>query len=231
MWHALQGPNQEFARTKGRAARYDPEVTPFAGLADDPDDAAWADLATLYRPDEVAVLSARRPLEPPDSWEPLGRIPGVQMVGPTDGIPAGRDRDRIGTPLGADDVADMLALVRRTEPGPFLPRTVELGGYLGVRREGRLVAMAGHRMHLPGFTEISAVCTDVEVRGQGIAGSLVGQVVAGIVARGEQPFLHATVSNVNAIRLYEALGFRARTRLEFLAARTPADPHGARNCE
>ncbi len=226
MWHALQGPDGRFARTEGRAARYDPEVTPFAGMADDPDAAAWADLAALYGPDEVAVLTARRPLEPPDSWETVGRIPGVQMVGPTT-VEPGEGPGWIGAPLGLDDVADMLALVGRTEPGPFLPRTVELGGYLGVRRDGHLVAMAGHRMHLPGFTEISAVCTDVEVRGQGIAGSLVGQLVAGIVARGEQPFLHATVSNVNAIRLYEALGFRVRTRLEFLAVRRPADPHGS----
>lgn len=222
MWHALQGPHRRFALTNGQAARYDPEVTPFAGIPDDPDPAAWAELVALFGPDEVAVLTGPV-VEPPDSWETLFRVPGVQMVGPS---AATRPRkgnggsEWVGTPLGPDDVADMLDLVERTKPGPFLPRTVELGGYVGFRRDGHLVAMAGHRMHLRGFTEISAVCTDVEVRGQGIAGSLVEQVVAGIVDRGERPFLHTTVENVHAIRLYESLGFSVRTHLQFLAVRS-----------
>jgi len=79
--------------------------------------------------------------------------------------------------------------------------------------------MAGHRMRLPGFTEVSAVCTDVEARGRGIAGSLVDKVVAGILARGERPFLHATVENVDAIRLYRSLGFTVRKHIDFAAVR------------
>ena len=224
MWHALQGPHRRFALTNGRAARYDPEVAPFAGVADDPDPSAWAELAELFGSDEVAVLTGPV-VEPPEAWETIFRIRGIQMVGPA-GVGVDADPEWAGAPLGPDDVAEMLDLVDRTKPGPFLPRTVELGGYRGVRRDGRLVAMAGHRMHLPGFTEISAVCTDVEVRGQGIAGSLVDQVVAGIVARREQPFLHVTVENVSAIRLYASLGFTVRTHLEFLAVRPPATGPG-----
>ena len=117
----------------------------------------------------------------------------------------------------------MLDLVDRTKPGPFLPRTVELGGYVGVRREGRLVR-DGRPPDAPlGFTEVSAVCTDVEVRGQGLAGSLVEQVVAGIVDRAERPFLHATLDNVHAIRLYESLGFTVRTHPR--VPRAPASAH------
>jgi len=217
MWHALQGPHRDFARTRGRAARYDPEVTPFSGVPDDPDPADWADLAALFGPDEVAGLAGPA-LELPDRWETIFRITGVQMLGP-DSVPPAADREWIGSALGPDDVEEMLELVARTRPGPFLPRTVELGGYLGVRSEGRLVAMAGHRMRLPGFTEVSAVCTDVEARGRGIAGSLVDQVVAGILARGERPFLHATVENVDAIRLYRSLGFTVRKHIDFAAVR------------
>ncbi len=74
------------------------------------------------------------------------------------------------TTLGAPDVDDMLALVDRTKPGPFATRTVELGTYLGYRTtDRRLVAMTGERVHPPGYTELSAVCTDTEARKRGLA--------------------------------------------------------------
>ena len=96
--------------------------------------------------------------------------------------------------LGAADVPEMLALIEQTNPGPFLPRTVEMGTYLGIRRQGRLIAMAGERLHPPGFTEISAVCTDAAFRGEGLATRLVLAVAHGIRARGETPFLHAAAA-------------------------------------
>ena len=117
----------------------------------------------------------------------------------------------------------MLDLVARTQPGPFRARTVELGGYLGIRRDGRLVAMAGHRMRLDGFTEISAVCTDPDVRGQGLAGIPRRAPGHGDPARGERAILHVTDTNVAAIRLYERLGFSVRRSFRFVATR-PAAP-------
>jgi predicted GNAT family acetyltransferase len=117
----------------------------------------------------------------------------------------------------------MLDLVRRTKPGPFLSRTIELGNYLGIRRDGALVAMAGERLHPPGWTEISAVCTDVAFRGQGLAARLVKAVAAGIRHRGETPFLHAAGNNTNAIRLYQTLGFTLRRHTTFQQVRVPAD--------
>src|SRR5439155_1201075 len=78
-----------------------------------------------------------------------------------------------------------------------------------------LVAMAGERMHPPGWTEVSAVCTDPAFRGQGLAGRLIQAVAYGIRERGETPFLHAAAGNTGAIRLYESLGFVIRSRPEF----------------
>jgi predicted GNAT family acetyltransferase len=112
--------------------------------------------------------------------------------------------------LGRDDVPETVDLVNRNEPGPFLPRTIELGSYLGFRRDGRLVAMAGERLRPPGFTEISAVCTDDDWRGHGFASRLIRAVAHGIVARGEVPMLHAAATNETAVRLYERLGFTVR---------------------
>ena len=117
----------------------------------------------------------------------------------------------------------MLELVGRAKPGPFLQRTVEMGAYYGIRRDGRLVAMAGERLRPPGWTEISAVCTDEEHRGQGLATRLVRHVAAGITARGDTPFLHAAAVNTGAIRLYESMGFTVRRTTVFHFLQVPGD--------
>jgi ribosomal protein S18 acetylase RimI-like enzyme len=122
--------------------------------------------------------------------------------------------------LGRADVPEILGLVARTHPGPFLPRTVELGTYLGIRRHGELVAMAGERLHPDGWTEISAVCTDEAWRGHGFATRLTRAVGAAIRTRGDIPFLHAVATNP-AIKLYEQLGFEHRRAIVFAAARVP----------
>jgi predicted GNAT family acetyltransferase len=130
----------------------------------------------------------------------------VQMVG--EDARGAHDPDVVT--LGWADVPEMLELVRMTDPGPFLMRTIELGKYVGIRRDGALVAMAGERLHFDGWTEISAVCTAPRHRGQGLASRLVSTLVADIQHRSERVFLHVVTANVNAIRLYEGLGFRAR---------------------
>ena len=89
----------------------------------------------------------------------------------------------------------MLALATLTRPGPFFARTHQLGAFIGVKQDGRLVAMAGERMQPTGFTEVSGVCTHPDPRGRGYAGGLMRQVAARILARGETPFLHAYADN------------------------------------
>ena len=104
----------------------------------------------------------------------------------------------------------MLALARLTRPGPFSARTHRLGAFIGVKLDGRLVAMAGERMKPDGFTEVSGVCTHPDHRGRGYAGGLMRLVARRILERGETAFLHAYESNIGAIALYESLGFRRR---------------------
>ena len=115
----------------------------------------------------------------------------------------------------------MLALVGETRPGPFLSRTVEFGGYLGIRREGRLIAMAGERLRLVGFTEISAVATHPDHRRQGLAELLVRSVADAIIGRDETPFLHVAVDNAAAIRLYQSMGFVQRRTVSFVIVQAP----------
>jgi predicted GNAT family acetyltransferase len=116
--------------------------------------------------------------------------------------------------LTDEDAPAMLALAKLTEPGPFFEQTHRLGRFLGIRVEGALAAMAGERMRLPGYTEVSAVCTHPDCRGRGYARRLSAAVAAHIQASGATPFLHAWVSNMPAIRLYEALGFSIRAELQ-----------------
>lgn len=227
---ALLGPQAHLAARRGRILRYRPDVAPFATLPDDPGPADWADLAELIGPGGTVMLPGFAAAAPP-GWEVAIDLPGVQLVGPgpasvADAAPVA---DAEAVRLGDGDVPEMLALVERTQPGPFRPRTIELGGYLGIRRGGRLVAMAGERVRPPGWAEISAVCTDEAFRGRGLATRLILAVAAGIRERGETPFLHTTATNAPAIRLYERLGFRLRRHVRFVALRAPAAVHGGRS--
>ena len=212
VWTSLTGPHSRFARRNGGAVRYLPDVAPFLAI---PDESAWPDVAALAGAGTVVTVAG---VAPPADWDLVEEIPGVQLVDA--GVTAAPAPEAVR--LTIDDVPDMLALVEKTRPGPFLARTIELGTYLGIRRDGRLVAMAGERLHPPGWTEISAVCTDPAFRGQGLAAGLVRALVASIRARGEQALLHAAAANTGAIRLYQSMGFRLRMSPVFSVLRVPA---------
>jgi len=124
-------------------------------------------------------------------------------------------------PLGDADVEAMVSLVALTEPGPFRPRTIELGGYLGIFHGEQLVAMAGQRLAPPGFREVSAVCTHPDARRRGYGSIVTAAVARAILERGETPFLHVAVDNVAAIPVYEQLGFTTRGVARFAAFRIP----------
>ncbi|MFD6418950.1 GNAT family N-acetyltransferase [Streptomyces sp. NPDC060194] len=217
-WAALSGAHRHLGEHAGAAARYAADVSPFAAVADPADPRSWADLARLVGLGGQAVLTGFTDAAlVPDGWRFVENLPGVQLV--ADGLDSAADPEAVR--LTPDDVPEMLDLVRRTQPGPFLPRTIEMGAYWGLRRGGRLVAMAGERLSLPGHTELSAVCTDPDHRGEGLAARLVRHVAQGVRDRGEMPFLHAAARNEPAIRLYLALGFTLRRRPLFAVVQAP----------
>jgi ribosomal protein S18 acetylase RimI-like enzyme len=222
-WWAIRGPQRALGLSTERAARFDPEVAPFGALADAPSDDHWNDLGRLVGAGEVVALTGDNGAPPP-RWAVLREMAGVQMVAGQIGTVGTGSIHATADPvvtLGAEDVDDMLDLVARARPGPFLSRTIEFGGYVGIRRKGRLVAMAGERLHLPGLTEISAVTTDPDHRGQGLAERLVRTVSTGIIGRDEVPFLHTDASNAGAIRLYRSIGFTRRRPVTFTILQSP----------
>ncbi len=212
-WHALVGPHAGFAVGAGAARAYRDDVSVFHATADD-SPAAWDALRPLASSTGVVVLF---------------RGDGHQMVltGPLPAVPRVPARDaatgRAVTmrDLGDDDAPAMVALVALTEPGPFRPRTHELGGYVGIFHDDELVAMAGRRLHPPGFVEVSAVCTHPDARRRGYASIVSAAVAGGILAGGETPFLHVAVSNTSAYAVYEQLGFTTRRIVSFGAYRVP----------
>lgn len=205
VWTALTGRQVEFAAGDARAVRYRPEINLLAAAADD-SPAALAALAALVPVGgKIATVEAAETRVPP-SLTVVKQAMLAQMVleRPVSTEPV----DFLD--LGDTDAPEMVALATLTEPGPFVEATHRLGAFIGIRVDGRLVAMSGERMRAPGLTEVSAVCTHPDWRGRGLAGKLMRVVMARIVARGETPFLHSYASNAGAIALYEKLGFRVR---------------------
>ena len=219
---ALRGPQARFAQISGQALRYPADVAPFLALPSEPSRQDWLDAAELVPPGTSAAL-VHTGVAVPEAWKTLHEFEVVQMLGEH---VTGIDEPQ-AISLHAPDVPEMLELVRQTDPGPFLDRTIELGDYLGIRRHSQLVAMGGERLHLEGWTEISAVCTAPSHRGEGLASRLVEALIAGIERRSERAFLHVLDSNANAIRLYEQLGFRVRRAATIAVLTTEAVPGGS----
>ncbi|VTU20838.1 GNAT family N-acetyltransferase [Variovorax sp. PBL-E5] len=217
IWSALTHRHQAaLALGDGAARRYPAEFAPFGAMVD-ASAAGFRALAGLLTPGEQVALVTAGDVAPTAEFEILLQKPIVQMV---QSKPSGdQAADPRMAPLGPDDATDMRALAELTKPGPFSSRTQELGAFLGVRENGRLVAMAGERMHLDGNAEVSAVCTHPDVRGRGLARALVTAVSARIAARGEIPFLHAFKDNDSAIALYASLGFDLRATLRLTVLR------------
>lgn len=215
IWHALTTRQSVYAEGGPAAKRFMTSVSPFVASVDDAAPSLEA-VRDLIPEDGMSVFLQATACPTLTETEVVFAADGVQMVA-TKKFSAEDESGIIN--LAEADAPDMQALAAVTKPGPFLPRTHELGRFIGIRENGALVAMAGERMKLDGFTEISAVCTHPDFRGRGLAGRLMRIVAARICARGETPFLHAFASNENAIRLYETLGFELRSKMFVTALR------------
>jgi ribosomal protein S18 acetylase RimI-like enzyme len=202
IWNALTTEHATLSVGEGRVRRYRPDVAPFISAQ------AEADLATagpLIRQGSPSAMFRLLPLSPIDGVEIPASRPLDQMVAQGE-VPAPSGTARI-EPLTDDDVPEMMALVALTRPGPFLPRTIEMGRYFGIRDGGRLVALAGERMRLTGYVEVSAICTHPDARGRGLARQLLSTLARDVIEGGNTPFLHVLPENVAAKALYAELGF------------------------
>jgi ribosomal protein S18 acetylase RimI-like enzyme len=203
-WHALTGPQARHAVGSGGARRYAAGFSPLLAFADarSPDFTALAACCEAGERFYCSDWSGAAP----DGWRIELEATMFRMV--WSGALPPVDESFGATRLGPQHAAQAVALAELTQPGPFGPRTLELGEYYGVFDDGRLVAMAGERAHAGSLREISAVCTHPGHQGRGLARRLMNRLIRREAGRGETPFLHVMRSNVPARALYERMGFR-----------------------
>lgn len=215
VWSALTTRHAALAQGGSLARRYPPSISPFAAACDD-SEASLQALADLAPADETLLLVQADGIVLPPGFVAVSNASAVQMVAER---PVERVADKRVELLSEADAADMLALATLTRPGPFSLKAQSLGGFWGVKVDGRLVAMAGERMKQDGFAELSGVCSHPDFRGRGL-GRLLSLSVAGrIIDRGELPHLHAYVTNAAAIALYESMGFALRSMMQAVVVR------------
>jgi predicted GNAT family acetyltransferase len=217
IWQALTTTHSGFAQTCEAARKFPREVSVLAAFRQ-PTSENYHSLASLLSPGERVGLFLQSSPDPPAGWTVVDTGPLLQMVCGNESTASRGERSNQHEfiHLTRVDVPEMLALTKLTKPGPFGARTHEMGDYLGIRSAGRLVAMAGERLRLPGYTEISAVCTHPEHLGHGYASALIGTLMLRIRSRGELPFLHVRAKNARAVQVYEHLGFLKRVFLEYV---------------
>lgn len=207
IWTALTTRQAHLTEGGAMARRFQTEIGPFAAAADASPQAVEALAALIPADGDISLLEPAPPAAPA-GVDVSFTAPGVQMIARA--LTRATPHKLAITPLGDADAAEMLALATLTRPGPFRARTHTLGRFIGVRDNGRLVAMAGERLQVDGFIEISGVCTHPDYRSRGYGAALLTSVGQRILGEGRTPFLHAYASNVGAIALYRSLGFEHR---------------------
>jgi predicted GNAT family acetyltransferase len=205
IWHALCTRLEQLNRGNSRVRYFDAAVSPFVSMDSwDADD--LKEMEDILPGDRSFYVLIPRPVNVPDSFEQLYTTPIYQMV--CESFQPQSLTDQSVLEMGVGDVEEMIALTALTRPGPFSSQTMSFGRYIGIREEGRLATMAGERMKVPGYTEVSAVCTHPDFLGRGYASHLMSILCSEIIDRGETPFLHVRADNPRAIRAYERLGFQ-----------------------
>jgi ribosomal protein S18 acetylase RimI-like enzyme len=203
VWTALAGPHAMFALGTGEARRYAPGFSAIVGFADREQPNVDA-LSPFCDPGEHFYCDGWSG-DPPPGWRVDAEDVMLKMIWDA---PMPDDEAPEAVRLGSAHVAQALDLVGMTRPGPFGPRTLELGDYFGRFDDGQLVAMAGERLCAPPLREVSGVCTHPEFQGRGLARRLMTKLIRRALQRGETPCLHVMRDNSTASKLYRRMGFR-----------------------
>jgi ribosomal protein S18 acetylase RimI-like enzyme len=212
IWNSLNTVDAKLNRGTESIAIYSPEVSPFVGLKNW-DITSQEHLFDYLPAGRTVSTLVAEPFLLTKNWELVFSLGLYQMVcskpkpyiGPKEDLKA----------LGEVQIPAMIELTGMTKPGPFMQRTIDFGNYVGIFEKEQLIAMAGERLHLTDYTEISAVCTHPSFTGKGYAAMLVNQLSNHIQKTGKTAFLHVRQDNLRAISLYQGLGFDIRTEIYF----------------
>lgn len=226
IWSALTTDHAHLALGGDHARRYPAAIGPLSGIpAQTPE--SYDELRPLAGPGGLVGLFLTEAPRPPAGWTQVRGGALDQMVAPEPELFRGERSALSGgaqmRQLTHADAPAMVELAELTEPGPFRLRTIELGAFFGILEGKRLLAMAGQRLRLPGFVEVSGVCTHPEARGRGYARMLMSRVIEEILREGRTPFLHTYAHNEAAIRVYRSLGFTRRRSFELAVVQAEGD--------
>ena len=204
MWHCLSGPHAHFATGAGAVRRYAPGFSPIVGCAE-PTQPDFDELSRHCSSGESFYFDIWSAAGPP-GWriDKEARMFKMIWVGPAPAEDPAPDAVR----LSPQHYPQAVELATLTNPGPFGPRTPELGEYFGYFESGKLIALAGERMCAGNLHEISGICTHPDFQGRGLARRLTLKLVRRQMERGKKTFLHVMTHNTGARHLYEKLGFR-----------------------
>jgi ribosomal protein S18 acetylase RimI-like enzyme len=214
VWTALTTKQAQHAHSSALARRFPPEMALLGALAAITP-MAFDSLTQLIQRDAVTLYFPAPP-KLPAGWEVLRAVELHQMVQEQEAPPPSAHSNTAPeiVELTPADVPEMSAVYAATRPGRTLcTRIQKLGQFLGIGEEGKLVAMAGLRLHFAGYHEITTVATLPGHEGHGYATAIVRALVERIRVRGERPFLTVRTDNTRAIEIYRRLGFKERTVL------------------
>lgn len=212
VFNSLSSGEKHLGSGTDKAKFFDEEVSPFAsfetGYAH-----GFADLYEMLPKKRTILYASPEKIKKPEKWWMIAEVKGVQMLHHTKIETKKTDTSLV--PLTTAHVDEMIALADLTKPGPFGKRTIEFGHYFGIFENGKLAAMAGQRMHIDNYSEVSAVCTHPDALGKGYATDLLQHQLKLIYDQNRQPFLHVKADNDRAIKVYERLGFSIRSAMYF----------------
>jgi len=213
IWTALTTKQAQHAHSSSLARRFPPEMTLLGALAANTA-MAFDSLSQLIQRDAVTLYFTSPP-QIPAGWEIVRAVELHQMVQETD---PPRTSEQEAAPevieLTPADVPEMSVVYAATRPGRTLCQRIQkLGQFLGVREDGKLVAMGGLRLHLAGYREITTVATMPGHEGRGYATAIMRSLIERIRSRGDRPLLTVRSDNTRAIEIYHHLGFKERRLL------------------
>jgi ribosomal protein S18 acetylase RimI-like enzyme len=212
VYHALTSGDRSLSQGTKMVKYFDEAVSPFAGF-EEGYDRGFEELHDLLPAKRKILFATGQDISEPKEWSLLQKIKGWQMIFEKSGSLNG-DYSQI-VPLTNKHIEEMVQLAMLTKPGPFGPKTILFGNYFGIIDQEKLVAMAGERLHLQHYTEISAVCTHPDHLGKGYGAALMQYHIRRILEQDKKPFLHVRADNLRAIGLYERLGFTISGNMNF----------------
>lgn len=212
VFNALISGDQHLSFGTDKAKYFDENVSPFASF-EEGYETGFEDLHALLPKDRVILYATPDIVPSHKGWQLLLQVKGLQFIFNSNNNSNYNFTDIV--PLHKEHIEQMMQLTSLTEPGPFSSRTIDFGDYFGIFQNEKLIAMAGERLHVNRFTEVSAVCTHPDYSGRGYATNLVQHQVQLILQKGQTPFLHVREENSRAIKMYERLGFVLSRNMNF----------------